>query len=180
MLPDIIIAAGQAYGSGAHPSTALCLQALQGVAQARPQMQRVLDVGCGSGVLAIAAAQMLPHAQVIASDTNPQAPEFTMHNAELNGVSAQITVLRAEGLRHEVITKNGPYELIFCNILAEVNIPLLPDIAKHLDAEGIAILSGIRKQYMQAMHDALQPTQLFCITTIEQKEWCAMIVRHET
>ncbi len=178
--PEIIIAAGEAYGSGAHPTTALSIQALQGIVQARPDIKNVLDVGCGSGVLSIAAAKMLPHAQIIASDNNPQAPEFTMHNADVNEITKQITALRAEGLRHDIIRTHAPYDLILCNILTDIIIPILPDIKTHLAAEGLAILCGIRKQHEQSLHDALRFARLLHITTIEQTEWLAMIVRNET
>ena len=176
--PDIIIAAGEAYGSGAHPTTALTIQALQGIVKARSDLRHILDVGCGSGVLSIAIALMLPHTQVIASDTNIKAPEFTMHNAELNQVQHRITALRADGLQHDVIRNHAPYDLIMCNILTDVIITLLSDIKSHLAYSGFAILCGIRKQHEHTINEALCYCNLIHITTIEQTGWLAMIVQN--
>lgn len=178
--PDIVIAAGEAYGSGAHPSTALMIQALQGVIKAQPEIKYILDIGCGSGVLSIVTAKMLPEANIIASDTNIHAPEFTMHNAQINHVGSQVTAIRADGVQHDMIRSYAPYDLILCNILADVLISILPDIARCLKSQSIAILGGIRKQYEPLLHDALRFTSLSHITTIEQTEWLAMIVRNET
>lgn len=176
--PELIIAAGEAFGSGAHPSTALSLQALQGIAQGRPDITSVLDIGCGSGILSIAAAQMLPKASIIASDIHEDAPDFTMHNASVNEVAKQITAIRADGVKHALIDDNAPYDLLLCNHSPQAIATWLADFHRLTRANSLIIISGILQQFETGMHEAAHHVGLGIITTLAQEDWRAMISHH--
>ena len=109
--------AGLAFGSGEHASTQGCLLALERLASRR-RFRRILDLGCGSGILAIAAARLWP-ARVIAADNDPVAVGVARANALSNGVGHRIRALASEGYRNPLVRAGGPYELIVANILAD-------------------------------------------------------------
>lgn len=136
-----MIEAGTAFGSGGHPSTALALW-LMGHLPPDFAPQQVLDVGCGSGVLSVAAA-LRWGVPVLASDIATAAVEQTTRNAEDNGVGALMTVMRADGCRHPEITRRAPYPLILCNLLADLHIMLARDLTALCAPQGMLLLSGI-------------------------------------
>jgi ribosomal protein L11 methyltransferase len=106
-------------------------------------IHRVLDLGCGSGVLAIAAARILPHARVIASDIDPVATEVARANAAANGARNRVRVVTAVGFEHPVLRASGPYDLILANILAGPLILLAPAMRRAVPVGGVVILSGL-------------------------------------
>ncbi len=124
---------GLAFGTGTHPTTALCLRWLDANP---PRRLNVLDLGCGSGILAIAALK-LEASRAIAIDHDPQAVEATLINARDNGVGDNLTVLHSDEAGEEKV------DLVMANILSEVLISLEGRIAARLDAGGRIILSGI-------------------------------------
>jgi ribosomal protein L11 methyltransferase len=133
--------AGLAFGSGEHDSTRGCLLALDALARRR-RLRRVLDVGCGSGILAIAAARCWP-AQVLAVDNDPDAIAVTRDNAEKNKVAHRIRTAHSEGYRSREVRAGAPYDLIFANILADPLCEMARDLARHLAPGGTAILAGL-------------------------------------
>ncbi len=137
----LIIDAGEAFGTAHHATTLGCLLAIDRLTRRRT-FRNVLDVGCGSGVLAIAAARALPHARVAASDNDPLAVDVARSNAEVNAVAGRLRPVVMEGLERAA-TKAGRYDLILANILAEPLIGLAPDVARVLKPGGIAVLSGL-------------------------------------
>lgn len=137
----ILIDAGEAFGTAHHQTTQGCLEALDRVVRRRAYT-RVLDLGCGSGVLAIATARLLPKARVIASDIDPIATEVAAANARANGAIA-IETVTAAGLDHGALRAHGPYDLIIANILAGPLIELAPAIRRALASRGTVILSGL-------------------------------------
>ena len=136
---------GTAFGSGEHASTAGCLDLLQILAKRR-RVSRPLDMGCGSGILAIAMAKLF-RVPVVASDLDDEAVRVTHRNARQNGVGALVRAGCAPGYRSPQVAKNGPYDLIVANILARPLIAMAGDLARHLrpaaDGGGVAVLSGL-------------------------------------
>lgn len=140
----IEIDAGQAFGTAHHGSTLGCLRAIDDLAK-REHMDVVLDIGTGTGVLAIAAAKVW-RAQTLASDIDPVATRIAKENIRLNGMTGRIHVVTACGLDHPAIHRHGPYDLVLANILARPLIALAHDIAATLRPGGIVILSGITRE----------------------------------
>jgi ribosomal protein L11 methyltransferase len=137
----IEIEAATAFGTGHHGTTAGCLAALSELAKTR-RIRSALDVGTGSGVLAIAAARTW-RAPVIATDIDPAAIRVAIGNGRLNGVARYIKAVTADGLRHPAIGRAARFDLVTANILAGPLVKLAPAIAAHLAPGGIAILSGL-------------------------------------
>jgi ribosomal protein L11 methyltransferase len=133
--------AGLAFGSGEHATTQGCLLELDRLA-GRRRFRRVLDLGCGSGILAIAAAK-LGAARVIAADNDPLAVAVARENATRNRVGHRIRCLTSAGYRNPLLRTFGPYDLILANILADPLCALARECARHLAPGGIAVLSGL-------------------------------------
>lgn len=137
----IQVDAGLAFGSGEHATTQGCLLALDRLA-GRRRLRRILDLGCGSGILAIAAAKCW-RGQVIAADNDESALPVAVANARINGVAGRIRHVLSEGYANPLIRRRGPYDLITANILADPLIDLARDLARHLAPGGVALLSGM-------------------------------------
>jgi len=133
--------AGLAFGSGEHESTQGCLLAVDELARRR-RFRRVLDVGCGSGILAIAAARCWP-ATVLAVDNDPDAVAVAGANARKNGVGHRIRTAQSDGYRSREVRAGAPYDLILANILADPLCEMARDLARHLAPGGSAIVAGL-------------------------------------
>jgi ribosomal protein L11 methyltransferase len=131
---EVVLDPGMAFGTGTHPTTALCLAALDAFLAARPGAS-VLDVGTGSGILAI-AARKLGAGRVAANDEDPIAVEVARANALRNGASVEITGSPLAALP-------GPFDLVVANILASVLVQLAPALAARVAAGGELVLAGI-------------------------------------
>ncbi|MEM6578650.1 MAG: 50S ribosomal protein L11 methyltransferase [Pseudomonadota bacterium] len=140
----LLIEASMAFGTGHHGTTQGCLLALEDYAEGQPAAPRaVLDLGCGTAVLAMAAARLFPASQVTASDIDPVAIEVAEVNLGANQLSGRVVTCVAEGLDDPQIAQAGPFDLIFANILKGPLIALAPDILGALHPHGCVILSGI-------------------------------------
>jgi ribosomal protein L11 methyltransferase len=139
----IEIEAGEAFGTGHNATTALCLEALDRLTLRRT-FARVLDLGCGSGVLAIAAARVLPAAaRVLAVDNDPVATAVARANARLNRVAARVRVFDAAGFAHGALRTARPFDLVLANILPGPLIALAPHVRRRLRPGGVVVLSGL-------------------------------------
>jgi ribosomal protein L11 methyltransferase len=136
----VVLDAGIAFGSGEHGSTRGCLRALELVAHRRPA--RILDLGTGSGILAMAAAKLL-HRRVLATDIDPWSVRVTRENAVRNQLSGRLRALRADGWTSPVLTRHAPYDLVFANILARPLTQMARHLARALAPGGTAILAGL-------------------------------------
>ncbi len=136
----ILIDAGEAFGTAHHATTLGCLLAIDRLAR-RGGFGSVLDLGCGTGVLAIAAARVLPHAHVIGSDIDPIATTVAIGNARVNGLGQRLRFVTATGLDHPQL--RGPHDLIIANILARPLIELAPRLRRAMRTGGRAVLSGL-------------------------------------
>jgi len=165
---------GQAFGTGTHATTSLCLEALaEHFADACPP-QRILDVGTGSGILAMAGA-VLGAAEVIACDIDSDACKVAAANIEQNRLTGRITVTDTP-----LDSIPGSYDLVLANILAAENIRLATALVKHVAPRGRLVLSGILIEQEQQVVDgfATYPLELLCIS--HRDEWtCIVYRRHE-
>jgi ribosomal protein L11 methyltransferase len=135
------IEAGQAFGTGHHETTALCLAVLSNLAKRR-RYNNVLDLGCGTGLLAIGAAKLWKQ-KATASDIDPIAAEVTRENAVANGVGPLIQAFTADGPTHPALQALAPYDLILANILAGPLTRLAPGVAAITAKGGTLVLSGL-------------------------------------
>ncbi len=131
---EVTLDPGMAFGTGTHPTTSLCLAAMSERLAARPGA-RVLDVGTGSGLLAI-AARKLGAPRVVGNDNDPIAVRVALENAALNGVQVDFDL-------RDVGEQPGPFDLVLANILANTLCELAPAIAAQLAPGGVVLLSGI-------------------------------------
>ena len=132
------INAATAFGSGEHQTTRGCLEALSCL---KRKPKTVLDMGCGSGILSIAAASRFG-ATVLAVDIDPEAARVAAESANRNGVTDMVTAQSGNGYRTKGVRKGAPYDLILSNILARPLVKMAPSLAKVLSPKGTAILSG--------------------------------------
>ncbi|MEJ8574272.1 50S ribosomal protein L11 methyltransferase [Microbaculum marinum] len=137
----IEIEAGQAFGTGHHGTTLGCLTALDRLSR-RGRFTRPLDVGCGTGVLAIAAAKLL-RVPVAATDIDPIAVALTRENAAKNGVAALVRAVTADGVGAQAVKSGAPYDLVLANILAKPLVALAPAIRPLMARGTVVILSGL-------------------------------------
>jgi len=138
----LLIDAGEAFGTAHHATTLGCLLSIDRLTRLR-HFHRVLDLGCGSGVLAIAAARALPRAEILATDSDPEAIAVASANAKANGVGQRIAFACAKGLAHPWLRHAAPFDLVIANILAAPLQALAPDVAKALQRGGALVLSGL-------------------------------------
>ncbi|MEM6275538.1 MAG: 50S ribosomal protein L11 methyltransferase [Pseudomonadota bacterium] len=138
----LLIEAAMAFGTGHHGTTKGCLEAFDRLLDAGAQFPRVADIGCGTAVLAMAAARVLPGV-ILAADIDPVAVEVAEANVIANGLSGRVVCVEAPGFDHDTIRAAAPFDLIFANILKGPLIDLAPEMARHAAPGGRAILSGI-------------------------------------
>ncbi len=136
----IQIDAGEAFGTAHHGTTLGCLIVLDWLSRLRP-ISNVLDVGTGTGVLAIAAAKRGAH--VLATDIEETAIRVARANVLLNGTDHAVTCLQADGLRHPAVRGRAPYDLVLANILAEPLMDMANDMRGVTAPGGIIVLSGL-------------------------------------
>jgi ribosomal protein L11 methyltransferase len=166
--------AGLAFGTGEHNSTRACLLALERIAHHRPA--KILDLGTGSGILAIAAAKLL-HRKVLATDIDPRAARVATANAKLNGVANLITALRADGWADQKLQRNAPYDLVFANILARPLCAMAGSLARNLKPGGIAILAGLLNVQANWVLSAHRRAGLVLDSRITDGAWTALLLR---
>ncbi len=141
-LNAIEIDAGEAFGTAHHATTEGCLIAIDRLTRRR-HFKRILDLGCGSGVLAIAMAHSLPQASIVASDIDAEAVRVAQSNVRNNRLAGRIRVYAATGLAHPALRGDRRYDFVTANILAGPLINLAPDLARAIKPGGIAVLSGL-------------------------------------
>ena len=159
---NVMLDPGLAFGTGTHPTTALCLTWLDGLDL---NNKIVIDYGCGSGILAIAALK-LGAMRVIGIDIDPQAIQASLDNAERNNVSEKIELYLAKDL-----PDNLQADVVVANILAGPLKDLAPQISKLVKTDGKLGLSGILANQSQSVCKAYQ-AQFELDPVIEQEEWC--------
>lgn len=171
---DIEVDAGPAFGTGEHESTRGCLVALEGLARRR-RVHRALDMGCGSGILAMAIAKTW-RAAVIAADIDPVAVRTARENARRNGVGRLIDATVSDGYRGAALRRHAPYDLIVANILARPLIAMASGLARHLAPAGVAILSGLLTRQAPAVLMAHRAQGLALAGRIALGDWQTLVM----
>jgi ribosomal protein L11 methyltransferase len=143
--------AATAFGSGEHPTTRGCLLAIDHLARRR-RPHRILDMGCGSGILSLAAAKAF-HAPLLAADMDPESVRVTKENLRANHVAANTRVVQSAGFSNFQVRKFGAYDLILANILARPLIKMAKDMIKVAQPGATVVLSGLMtKQEMMVLN----------------------------
>lgn len=171
---DLVIALdpGMAFGTGTHPTTQLCLEALEDLVQ--PGV-KVLDLGCGSGILSIAAVK-LGALQVLALDIDPVAVKVTQENADINGTADKIST--QEGSLENVITSSRRFDLVVVNILAKIIIAMCDHhLGDTVRPGGVAIFSGIIESQAEDVEVALRKTGLEPVARRQEGDWVLIETR---
>jgi len=160
---------GIAFGTGLHPTTQLCLLALEELIQPG---QRVLDMGTGTGILAIAAAR-LGASEIVAVDNDPNAVVATRHNARNNQVEGRIRALHGS-----LAETSGSYDLVLANILAPVLLAMIADgLTNRVKRTGALVLSGILEEQAQEVRAALARAGMTRIEQRQSGDWVSLIAR---
>lgn len=170
----IEIEAGLAFGTGHHGTTSGCLLAIDQLAKERP-IRRALDVGTGSGVLAIAIAKRAPRAIIVASDIDPVAVAVARANMRANG-TGRIATAVGPGLNLPAIRQNALYDLIVANILAGPLVALAPAIRRHLAPGGTVILSGLLADQKRRVAAAYRSVGLAMVHTTIIDDWATLVL----
>ena len=168
------IDAAIAFGTGEHPSTAGCLLALQRLARRR-RFRRPLDIGTGTGILAIAAAKRLRR-PVLASDIDPGSVRLARHNVRRNGVSDLVRVQRGAGYRGRTV-KKARYDLVFANILARPLALMARDLSRRLAPGGRAVLSGLLRRQEPIVLAAHRGCRLVMERRVLVQGWSTLVLR---
>lgn len=160
---------GLAFGTGHHPTTVQCLQFLE---KHLKSGDRVIDVGCGSGILSIAAAK-LGAKQIFAIDLDPQAIAETQKHIAINRLTEQIQVEQGDGLK--TVTQKA--ELIVANLIAELHLSLLTDLPRVLTPGGRIIAAGILKEKEKIVREAFEKNGFRLIDRKHHEDWIAIVMK---
>lgn len=171
---SIQMEAGQAFGTGSHETTKGCLLAISDLYQ-KINPDTMLDLGCGSGVLAIAMAKQWP-GKVVASDIDPVATDTAKENITLND-AGNILAVTCDGFENSILGETGPYNLIVANILAEPLKLLARDIVSNLTTGAFLVLSGLLKEQQDAVLEAYLCHNMVLEETFPIHEWQTLVLR---
>lgn len=177
-LPDdgdriaIRIDANQAFGTGHHPTTAGCLTLLDRIAGLPPES--VLDLGCGSAVLAIAAAKLWD-VEVLASDIDEKSVEIATENIALNGADDLVNAIVADGFADPRIKVRAPYDFVFANILAGPLVEFAPAMAAHVARRGRVMLAGLMTDQEASVRAAYEAAGFRLLNRLDHQTWPVLL-----
>jgi ribosomal protein L11 methyltransferase len=168
------IDAGTAFGTGHHGTTEGCLVALDAILKRR-RPRRILDVGCGTGVLAIAASAALRRPST-ASDIDPEAVRVTALNARSNNVGPKVAAFTAAGLKDRRFGEGAPYDLIFANILARPLVSLARGLSLILAPRGHLVLSGLTQDQARWILATYRNHGLTPVARVNRGNWASLVL----
>jgi len=170
------IEAAMAFGTGHHGTTLGCLNALDEMVASGVVKRNVADIGCGTAVLAMAAAKVWPE-PVLASDIDAVAVDVARANVAANGLAEVVRVVEAAGFDHPDFAALTPFDLVLANILKGPLLALAPDMAAHIAPGGHAILSGILKPQADDIITAYRGTGFALVSREEIGDWTTLVLK---
>lgn len=163
---------GMAFGTGSHETTSLCLKLLEKYLGDDPSSMKVLDVGCGSGILSIAAA-LMGCEKVLGIDIDEDAVRVACENATLNGVDGAVEIMQGDLLAG--VDFKG--DIVVANLMADLVVMLSGSVADHMEKDGIFISSGILTEKRAMVEEAIRSAGFEIEEVREDGEWCAIVAR---
>ena len=175
----LLIEASMAFGTGHHGTTKGCLLALDKLVTMGKKIDEVIDIGCGTAVLAMAVGKV-SSSRIIASDVDQVAVEVALANLKANNLENRIACLQATGFEDTKIRSNAPFDLIFANILKPPLLDLAPCIRRYLKSGGHAIISGILDLQAIEIIEAYRQNDLEVQDRIDIGEWVTLTLISST
>ncbi|MCK4712907.1 MAG: 50S ribosomal protein L11 methyltransferase [Marinosulfonomonas sp.] len=172
----LLIEAAMAFGTGHHGTTLGCLRALDWLASDGFVGRNVVDIGCGTAVLAMAAARIWP-GPVLASDIDSQAVDVARANVACNDLEGRVICVEAAGFDAPKLKQAAPFDLVFANILKGPLIGLAPDMADSVAEGGYVILSGILNEQADEVIEAYRQNGFVLVKRDEITEWTTLLLR---
>jgi len=176
----LLVEAAQAFGSGTHPTTQTCLLALSSQRKARSAPRRILDMGCGSAILAMAAQRLFPAADIFAVDNDAVSVRTAIENRRKNQISPmKMRAVVSEGFAARDVSRNGPYDLILANILAGPLRRMAADLTANLAPRGQLILSGLLRSQARQLICDYRARQMVLDQRLDQGDWCCLVLSRQ-
>lgn len=172
----IKIYAATAFGSGQHQTTRSCLKILSLLNAKGYKAQNILDMGCGSGILALSACKLWKNAQALGADIDGEAVTVTLQNAKDNDLSERVHAVESNGYSNPQIVARAPFELIFANILARPLIEMAEDLAKNTTLGGYAVLSGFIEEQTDWVVGTYKQYGFEPVEIIKDDNWRAVLM----
>lgn len=167
-----------AFGTGHHGTTLGCLKALDRLLAEGKSFDMVADIGCGTAVLAMAAAK-ISDKTVYASDIDEVAVEVAQSNVDANDLTGRVVCLEAAGFNHETLAEKAPFDLVFANILKGPLVALAPDMARHVAPGGHVILSGILNPQADEVVEVYSRSGFNLVDRQEIVDWTTLTMARE-
>ncbi|MEQ8412503.1 MAG: 50S ribosomal protein L11 methyltransferase [Erythrobacter sp.] len=180
---DFVIPASQAFGTGQHRTTAGCLEMLGNMKTSGLVARRIADIGTGTGLLGFAALRLWKLAHVTASDIDEVCADVVAENAALNAIglgpkAGQMAFVVAEGMQHDLLAVNAPYDLLIANILAGPLVELAPEFARHTARGGSVLLAGLLAGEQEAaVRRAYRRAGLHLVARLQRGDWAILWLR---
>lgn len=171
------IHAAEAFGSGEHGTTQGCILSMQDLSEQGTGFRNILDMGCGSGILALSAACLWPQVAITAVDIEEEAVRVTENHAQINGFQYRLSCAAGAGYATPLVQKNAPYDLVLANILSNVLIGFAGDLAAVLAPGGYAVLAGLLTRQMPEILAAHEKHGLEQYAVREQGGWTILTLK---
>ncbi len=173
---DLCIDAATAFGTGEHATTAGCLLALHNLAKSQ-KFHNILDMGCGSGILGMAAAKTW-NAETLAVDNDPESVRVTQENCKINLVEKWVTPYLSDGFKSTLVAEKAPFDLIIANILLNPLKAMAKELNSVLEDGGLVVLSGIMNHHAASLLSTYRMLGMHLVRKYEIDGWSTLVLRH--